>query len=197
MNERLAETQTGMQEAQDKLLKSYQGQDLFVPEGSVSAITTSITKLNEDHIQAQARRIELEAQLGEFAEMRRRGRALDAIPQVGGDQAVAEINGKIQSLTLDLARLREKYKEGHPEVQKVQVQMQQLRKDRDARVAQIEEGLRAEYRQLQRRESELRDAIDGHKSKAAEQSRKLTELESLQASRRTPRPGSTASCSRS
>ena len=55
VTERLAETQTGMQEAQDKLLKSYQGQDLFVPEGSVSAITTSITKLNEDHIQAQAR----------------------------------------------------------------------------------------------------------------------------------------------
>ncbi len=179
VNERLAETQTGMQEAQDKLLKSYQGQDLYVPEGSVSAITTSITKLNEDHIQAQARRIELEAQLGEFAEMRRRGRTLDAVPQVAADERLSAINGKIQSLTLELARLREKYKEGHPEVQRVQVQMQQLHKDKDARVAEIEESLRAEYRQLQRREAELRDAIDAHKSRAADQSRKLTELESL------------------
>ena len=179
VTERLAETESGMQEAQDKLLKSYEGQDLFVPEGSVSAITTSITKLNEDHIQAQARRIELEAQLGEFAEARRRGRRLDAIPQVASDQVASEINGKIQTLTLDLARLREKYKEGHPEVQKDQVQMKQLRKDRDARVAQIEEGLRAEYRQLQRKEAELRAAIDDHKGRAAEQSQKLTELESL------------------
>jgi len=179
VTERLRETQLGMQETQDKLLKSYQGQDLFVPEGSVSAITTSITKLTEDHIQAQARRIELEAQLGEFAAMRRQGRVLDAVPQVGGDQAIAEIDQRIQSLTLDLARLREKYKEGHPEVQKVQVQMQQLRRDREARVSQIEEGLRAEYRQLQRREAELKEAIDGHKSRAAEQSRKLTELDSL------------------
>ena len=179
VTERLAETETGMQEAQDKLLKTYQGQDLFVPEGSVSAITTSITKLNEDHIQAQARRIELEAQLGEFAEARKRGRGLDAIPQVAGDETASEITGKIQSLTVDLARLREKYKEGHPEVQKIQVQIQQLRKDRDARVAQIEEGLRAEYRQLQRKEAELKSAIDDHKGKAAEQSQKLTELESL------------------
>jgi capsular exopolysaccharide synthesis family protein len=179
VTERLAETESGMQEAQDKLLKTYQGQDLFVPEGSVSAITTSITKLNEDHIQAQARRIELEAQLGEFAEARRRGRRLDAIPQVASDEAASEINGKIQALTLDLARLREKYKEGHPEVQKIQVQMQQLYRDRDARVAQIEEGLRAEYRQLQRKEAELRAAIDDHKGRAAEQSQKLTELESL------------------
>jgi polysaccharide biosynthesis transport protein len=179
VTERLAETETGMQEAQDKLVKTSQGQDLFVPEGSVSAITTSITKLNEDHIQAQARRIELEAQLGEFAEARRRGRGTDAIPQVGGDQVVSDINGRIQALTLDLARLREKYKEGHPEVQKVQVQTQQLRKDKEARIAQIEEGLRAEYRQLQRKEAELQSAIDEHKSRAAEQSQKLTELEAL------------------
>jgi capsular exopolysaccharide synthesis family protein len=179
VNERLSETQAGMQQAQDKLMKSYQGQDLFVPEGSVSAITTSITKLTEDHIQAQARRIELEAQLGEFQEARRRGRGTDAIPQVAGDQGVSEINGRIQALNVDLARLREKYKEGHPEVQKVQVQMQQLRKDKDARVAQIEEGLRAEYRQLQRKEAELKAAIDDHKGRAADQSVKMTELDSL------------------
>ena len=179
VNERLAETQTGMEQAQDKLLKSYQGQDLFVPEGSVSAITTSITKLTEDHIAAQARRIELEAQLGEFQEARRRGRGTDAIPQVVSDSSVSEINGRIQALNVDLARLREKDKEGHPEVQKVQVQVQQLRKDKDARVAQIEEGLRAEYRQLQRKEAELKSAIDDHKGRAADQSLKMTELESL------------------
>jgi capsular exopolysaccharide synthesis family protein len=179
VNERLSETQAGMQQAQDKLMKSYQGQDLFVPEGSVSAITTSITKLTEDHIQAQARRIELEAQLGEFQEARRRGRGTDAIPQVARDEGVSEINGRIQALNVDLARLREKYKEGHPEVQKVQVQTQQLRKDKDARVAQIEEGLRAEYRQLQRKEAELKTAIDDHKGRAADQSVKMTELDSL------------------
>jgi capsular exopolysaccharide synthesis family protein len=179
VTERLAETESGMQEAQDKLLKTYQGQDLFVPEGSVSAITTSITKLNDDHIQAQARRIELEAQLGEFAEARQRGRRLDVIPQVARDEAASEINGQVQALTLDLARLREKYKEGHPEVQKIQAQMQQLRKDRDTRVAQIEESLRAEYRQLQRKEAELKAAIDEHKGRAAEQSQKLTEIDSL------------------
>jgi capsular exopolysaccharide synthesis family protein len=179
VNERLAETQTGMQQAQDKLLRASQGQDLYVPEGSVSAITTSITKLTEDHIQAQARRIELEAQLGEFQEARRRGRGTDAIPQVGGDAVVADMNGRIQALTLELAKMRDKYKEGHPEVQKVQAQLKQLRQDRDARVAQIEEGLRAEYRQLQRKEAELKATIEEHKGRAADQSLKMTELESL------------------
>jgi len=179
VNERLADTQSEMEDAQNKLLKGYQGQDLFVPEGSVSAITTSITKLNEDHIQAQARRIELEAQLGEFRAMRREGRDPDPIPQVRQDEVVGQINGRIQSLTLELTRLHEKYKAGHPEVQKVQVQLEQLQSDKRARVTEIEESMRAEYRQLQRRETELKQAIEGHKGRATEQSRKLTELESL------------------
>ena len=50
---------------------------------------------------------------------------------------------------------------------------------RRARRPQIEDGLRAEYRQLQRKESELKAAIDDQKGRAADQSLKMTELESL------------------
>jgi polysaccharide biosynthesis transport protein len=179
VTERLSDTQKDMQDAQDKLLKSYQGQDLFVPEGSVSAVTTSITKLNEDHIQAQARRIQLEAELQEIADMRRRDRSLDSVPQVATDAQILDMNGKLQGLNLDLSRLKEKYKEAHPEVQKIQVQVEQIRRAKQARAVQIEEALRAEYRSLQRREAELRLAIETHKGQAVAQSRKLTELDSL------------------
>ena len=179
VTERLADTQKEMQTAQDKLLKSYQGQDLFVPEGSVSAITTSITKLNEDHVQAQARKITLQAELSEFAVMRQRGHDMGAVPQVANDATLLDLNGKLQALSLDLSRLKEKYKEAHPEVQKVQVQVDLLRKARTARIQQVEDGLRAEYRQMERREAELKDAIEAQKGQAVSQSRKLTELDSL------------------
>ena len=62
-----------MRDAQDKLFQSYRSQDLFVPEGSVSAVTTSIAKLNEDFVQAQARRIAIEAALKQAREMQARG----------------------------------------------------------------------------------------------------------------------------
>ena len=107
VTERLTETQEDMQKAQDKLLKSYQGQDLFVPEGSVSAITTSITKLNEDFVQTQGRKITLQSELMEFAGMRARGRDLDAVPQVASDATVLDLNGKLQGLNLELLRLKE------------------------------------------------------------------------------------------
>jgi polysaccharide biosynthesis transport protein len=179
VTERLAETQRTMQEAQDKLLKSYQAQEMFVPEGSVSAVASSISKLNDDHLQGQTRRIALEAELQEIADMRKRGRNQGNLPRVAADPMVLELTGKLAALSIDLSRLKEKYKQAHPEIQKLQLQIDQINKARQARAVQIEEGLRAEYRQLQRRDTELREAIEAQKGQAVVQSRKLTELESL------------------
>jgi capsular exopolysaccharide synthesis family protein len=179
LQERLAATQQSMREAQDRLFKSYQTQDLFVPEGSVSAVSASITKLNDDHIQAQARRIALEAALKQADQMRSRGQSLDAVPQVAVDGLVVNLNGQLATLNLDLSRLKEKYRDAHPEVQKVQAQIDQIRQAKNDRAIQIVAGLRAEYSQLQRRETELRAAIDAQKAQAATQSRKGAELDAL------------------
>lgn len=179
LQERLAATQTSMREAQDRLLKTYQSQDLFVPEGSVSAVSTSITKLNEDYIEAQSRRIALEAALKQVAEMRRRGQSLDTVPQVATDGLITDLNGQLATLGLEMTRLKEKFKEAHPEVQRVQAQMDQVRKAKDARAAQIVGGLQAEFAQLEKREGELRAAIEVQKGQAASQSRKVTELDAV------------------
>jgi len=179
LQERLAATQTSMKEAQDRLLRSYQSQDLFVPEGSVSAVTSSITKLNDDFISAQARRITIEAALKQVADMKAAGQGLETVPQIASDGVVLGFNGQIASLTVDLTRLSEKFKEGHPEVQKVQAQIGQIKKAKDARASEIVAGLNAEYQQLRKREGELRAAIDLQKGQAAQQSRSSAELEAL------------------
>ncbi len=179
LQERLSATQQGMREAQEKLFESYRSQDLFVPEGSVSAVSTSIAKLNDDFVQAQARRITIEAALKQAAEMRARGEDLSALPQVAVDSVVMAFNTQLSGLAVDLGRLAEKYKEGHPEVQRVKAQIEQLQKARQARSLQILAGLDAEYAQLKKRETELRGAIDDQKTQAANQSRKATELEAL------------------
>jgi len=179
LQERLAATQQGMKDAQDKLFQSYRTQDLFVPEGSVSAVSTSIAKLNEDFVQAQARRITIEAALKQAREMKALGQDLDALPQVAVDPTVTAFNTQLASLAVELGRLGEKFKEGHPEVQKVKAQVEQLKKAKAARATQILDGLEAEYTQLRKREDELRGAIGAQKAQAANQSRKATELEAL------------------
>lgn len=179
VSDQLDETQQQMQEAQAQLFQSYQSQDLFVPEGSVSAVSTSIAKLNEDYVRAQARRIEIEAALKQAREMSARGEPLDVLPQVASDPAVMQFNTQIAAVDVELGRLGEKFKEGHPEVQKVMAQRGQLSKAKANRAQQILEALDAEHAQLTKREGELRGAIDSQKAQAASQSRKVTELDAL------------------
>jgi capsular exopolysaccharide synthesis family protein len=179
LQERLTATQAGMRDAQDRLFQSYRTQDLFVPEGSVTAVSTSIARLQEDFVQAQARRIAIEAALKQAGEMRVGGEGFDALPQVAADPVVNGFNSQLATLSVELGRLGEKYREGHPEVQKVKAQVEQLKRAKAARAAQVLEGLQAEYAQLTKRETELRNAIDTQKTTAANQSRKSTELEAL------------------
>jgi succinoglycan biosynthesis transport protein ExoP len=179
LQDRLAATQQEMRQAQDKLYQNLQNQDLFVPEGSVSAVSSSITKLNDDFISAQAKRISIEAAIKQARDMQQRGDDLDSLPQVAADPTVIGFNTQLAGLSVELGRLGEKYKEGHPEVQKVKAQIEQLKRAKKARAAQILDGLDAEYAQLRQREAELRAAIDLQKAQAASQSRKVTELDVL------------------
>jgi succinoglycan biosynthesis transport protein ExoP len=177
LQERLVATQQAMKKAEERKYEGLRDQELFVPEGSVSAVSTSITKLNDDLVQAQARRIAIEAALKQAGEMRRGNQPLDALPQVASDAVVNGFNTQIAALDVERGKLGEKFKEGHPEVQKLKAQIEELRKARKARAAQIIDGLEAEYAQLRKREAELRSAIDVQKTQAANDSRKLTELE--------------------
>lgn len=179
IQKQLANTQRSMRDAQEKLLKGMEGQDLFVPDGSVSAVSSSISKLNEDFIEARKRGIVLASALKQIDEMRRTKENLETLPQVAADPLFGTLNTQLANFNLDLSRLKEKFKDAHPEVQKIQAQIDQTRRARDTRVTQIAEALRAEYAQVQRQEGELRAAIDGQKAQAASQSRKGGELEAL------------------
>jgi polysaccharide biosynthesis transport protein len=179
LQERLGATQKSMREAQDRLFRSYQSQDLFVPEGSTSAVTSSISKLTGDLIEAQARRINLEAALKQINQLKAAGHSLDPVPQFATDPAIIGFNTQISVANNELTRLRQQFKEGHPEIQKLLLQVEQAQKSKERQGAQIVAGMMAEYEQIQKREVELRGAIDTEKGQAASQSRKAAELDAL------------------
>ena len=111
--------------------------------------------------------------------MRRQHRGLDAVPQIAGDPIINGLNSEIGTLNLQLSQLKEQFKEGHPEVQKVQARLAEITRVKEARATQVVDGMQSEYSQIQKRETELKSAMEGLKSQAASQSRKGTELETL------------------
>ena len=94
-----------------------------MPEGSTSAVTSSISKLTADLIEAQARRIGLEAALKQIAQLKAANLSLDAVPQFASDPMIIGLNSQISVANNELGRLRQQYKEGHPEIQKLLLQV--------------------------------------------------------------------------
>ena len=136
-------------------------------------------KLAEDFTSLQSRRIGVEAVLKQMTDMKAAGKSLETVPQVASDEIVRGLNTQTAALQLEVGKLLEKYKEAHPQVQRVRGQIEDVRKARDARADQITEGLRAELTQLRRQEWELATAMDRHRAQAAAQSQKATEYEIL------------------
>jgi capsular exopolysaccharide synthesis family protein len=142
-------------------------------------VTSSISKLTADLIDAQARRIALEAALKQITQLKAAGQPLDPVPQFATDPAIVKFNAEIAQANNELTRLRQQYKEGHPEIQKLRLQVDQALRSKERQGDQIVAGMRAEYEQIQKREVELRGAIDTEKGQAASQSRKAAELDAL------------------
>jgi capsular exopolysaccharide synthesis family protein len=179
LQQRVTKTEEQMRDAQGRLFETYRDQDLLVPEGGVSALTQSISSLNQAYVEAQGRRISIEAAVQQAREFKEQGKPLDAIPQVANDSAVAAFNGRLAAIELELSNLRESFRDGHPQVQQALVQRDSVRTAKAERADRIIDALQVEYAQLRRKEQELKLAVDRRMEEAASQSQRAAELELL------------------
>ena len=178
LQDRLAETQKTLREANQTLLDGYQSEDL-VAGGSETGVTASIGRLTDELTATQARRIVVEAALNQFTGMRRRGQSLGRIPQVASDPMSQTLASQLAAQEVRLATLSQSYKDAHPEIQKLRAAMEQVRKAQEARIVEIEQGLRAEFRQLRGREGAHEVALVDKRAQAIQQTRTFVELETL------------------
>jgi succinoglycan biosynthesis transport protein ExoP len=181
LQERLASTQRSMRETQEKLIQSYRGQDfvLIPEEGGQSSFTATVNKLNQDLVQAQTRRIELEAVINQANQLRGQPEGLESLPQVVADPLSGSLGSQLAGFTTEMTRLRERFREAHPDVVRLQAQIDQMREARRVRAEQILRSLESELGQVRKKESEIKSAIEAQKAQAAGQSRKASETEAL------------------
>ena len=194
-------TQKSMREAQDRLFQSYQTQDLFVPEGSVSAVTHARSpSCNEDHVEAQApaHRARGGAQAGR-PRCGRRGQSLDTRAAGGrrrgrrGPQRASSRRSR-----LELVAAQGEVQGGAPRGAEGPGADRAAQEGAGRRApARSWAALQAEYAQLQKREAEL-----ARRDRRPEGAGRQPEPQGRRARgaarrRRSPPRASTRSCCRS
>ena len=178
LQERLAKTETQMKEQNDKLFRQYQQED-FVPTATTSAVNSSIEKLQDELVSVQAKHIALDAGYKQAAELKGRNESLESIPQIAQDATWIGIQAQVTAQELERQRLKEKYRESHPEIIRIDSLLKLLRQRKDARADEVLALMEKERGQLQKRESQLKTASETQKNIAAGQNRRVAELDTI------------------
>ena len=180
LQERLGAAQEEVRRSEENLYEYTEKQDLFIPEEGQSIVSGTLEKLNEAYTDAKTRRIELESMLTQIQSLKRQGQSLESQPQVAEDPLVSNLNMQRAALEMDVVQLRNRYKEGHPEVIKLRTQIDQLQEAINTQAEKIVAGIQAEYQQIRRREQELLASVNEHKKESFEEGRKAVQMEMLQ-----------------
>lgn len=178
LRERLSTTEVQMKEQNDRLYRQYQEQD-FVPSGTTSAVNSSIEKLQSELVDVQSKRIALDAGYKQALDLQSRKQSLESVPQIAQDSAWVGLQAQATAMELERQRLKEKYRDTHPEVVRVDTLIKGVRQKKDERAAEVIVLMEKERAQLQKREAELRGATEQQKSVAAGQNRRVAELDTI------------------
>ncbi len=178
LQERLNTTAAEMKEQNDRLYRQYQEQD-FVPVGADSTAGTSLEKFQGELVEVQSKRIALDAAYKQALDLRKRNESLESVPQIAQDSAWVGLQAQVSAMGLERQRMKERYRDTHPEVVKIDALLQGLRQKKDERAADVIALMEKEQAQLQKREGQLQGAADEQKRIAAGQNRRVAELDTV------------------
>jgi succinoglycan biosynthesis transport protein ExoP len=177
LRERLATTEAQMKQQNDALFQQYREQE-FVPL-TPSTVSTSIEKIQGDLVDAQAKRAALEASYKLALDLKGRNESLESVPQIAQDPSWMGFRTQVTTLELQRQQLKQKYRDTHPDVIRIDESIKSLRLKRDERAAEVIAMMDKERPQLQKREAALRGEIENQKTIAASQNRRVTELDTI------------------
>ena len=178
LQERLNTTADQMKEQNDRLYRQYQEQD-FVPVGADSGVSTSLDKFQGELVEVQSKRIAMDAAYRQALDLQKRGESLESVPQIAQDSTWVGLQAQVTAMGLERQRLKEKYRDTHPEIVRIDGLLKGLRQKKDERAAEVIALMEKERSQLQKREGQLQGATEGQKRIAASQNRRVAELDTI------------------
>lgn len=116
-------------------------------------------EVNRAHLEAQAQRLSLEGRLNALNRIAREQATTENLSTAVGDPLINRLTTELAELQLQRSKLLQTYKERHPEVLKVDAQIQQLTQRLDADIRKALRSLETEYRVARAREDSLLGSV--------------------------------------
>jgi polysaccharide biosynthesis transport protein len=139
-----------------------------------------IIEANKGYLEAQAQRMSLEAKLGELTQVAKDPAAAGTIFSEADNPLVGKIKGEIGGLETEKSKLLKVYKEKHPEIVKVDAQIQHLRDRLEAEFRSTLRSVQTQVKVARAREESLLNEVNLLRREGQELNEKETQYQNLQ-----------------
>lgn len=132
-------------------------------EEKQSLSVKKLAEFNSAHVDAKAKRLEMETTLTELRKASRRSDSLESLPAVMNNPLVQRLKGQLVELEVQRSKLLQVYKGKHPEVMKLQSQIDEVSDRIREETGRLAQSMETQYNALRAREAAMLDAANQYR----------------------------------
>lgn len=162
LSEQLAVLKAKVKQSEMKLLEYKEEEDIVSLERRQALLEERISETNENYINAVTRRIELETMLNEIENLKQLQMA-ESLPKILENSLVQQLKQEHSMLELQLAKISKKYKPKHPNIIRLQSQIDNIKDRLSVEVEKIVKSIEIETRISEANENIIKNNLDNLK----------------------------------
>jgi uncharacterized protein involved in exopolysaccharide biosynthesis len=162
----VSDLKTKVNESELALQRYREQAGLIQVEEKQSLGARKLAEFNSAYIEAKAKRLEMETRLGELRRASKQPEVLESSPLVINNPLIQRLKGQLADLEVQRSKLLKTYREKHPEVVKIQSQVDEVGQKIREEVGRIALSVESEYNALRARENAMLQAVNQYRDEA-------------------------------
>ena len=180
MNEQMGALRAKVEES-SVALQNYRVKSGILGIQEQRALTAQKTQeVNRTHLEAQAQRLSIEAKVHELSRIAKEQSSTESLSTSIDNPLIRKLKAELADLQGQRSKLMQTYKERHPEVLKVDAQIQQLTQRVDTEIQKSLRSLETEYKVSRAREDGLKGAVNRLRTEGQQLNEKEIQYSALQ-----------------
>jgi succinoglycan biosynthesis transport protein ExoP len=145
---------------------------LVTSEDKQSLAGRKLVEFNAAYIDAKSKRLEMETRLTELRKAGNQREAMEASAVVINNPLIQRLKGQLVELEVQRSKLLKTYREKHPEVVKIQSQVDEITQKISEEITRLTQSMDSEYKALKAREDAMVQAVNQYRDEAQSVSKK-------------------------
>jgi len=172
----VSDLKTKVNESELALQRYREQAGLVQVEEKQSLGARKLAEFNSAYIEAKARRLEMEARLAELRRASQQADAMESSPLVMNNPLIQRLKGQLVELEVQRSKLLKTYRDKHPEIVKIQSQVDEISAKIKEEVGRLALSMESEYNALKARENAMLQAVNQYKDEAQSLGKKEIQL---------------------